>query len=107
MACEPMDVLPWGVVAVIDADEALLPVRNVSESISGLTSAAIASVDNSIKNAFIAIIVVLLLITMLVLVASGVLSKKLSEPLANLTAGVEKISGGSLDTKLDLSLIHI
>ena len=102
MACEPMDVLPWGVVAVIDADEALLPVRNVSESISGLTSAAIASVDNSIKNAFIAIIVVLLLITMLVLVASGVLSKKLSEPLANLTAGVEKISGGSLDTKLDI-----
>ncbi len=102
MACEPMDTLPWGVVSVIDVDEALLPVKDVNESITDMTNASISAVDRSIQTALIAIVAVVAAVLLMVLYTSGFFSKKLTGPLANLTEGVEEISSGKLDTKLDI-----
>lgn len=102
MACEPMRTLPWGVVSVIDVDEALLPVKNVQDSITGLTDTTVSAIDSSIQSAVFAVVAVVLIVLLLVLFTSWIFSKKLTGPLANLTAGVEEISCGKLDTKLDI-----
>lgn len=102
MACEPMDVMPWGVVAVIDVEEALLPVQEVSSSIDTLTETATSSIGSSIRAAIIAMAVVLAVVLIVVLLSSSFFSKKLTDPLARLTGGVKEISGGNLSTKLDI-----
>ncbi len=102
MACQPMSVLPWGVVTVMDVEEALRPVSEVNESIMDMTDAAILAVDNSVKTALIAIVAVVCLVLIMVFILSYFFSKKLTGPLAHLSRGVEEISGGNLDTKLEI-----
>lgn len=102
MACEPMKTLPWGVVSIIDVEEALDPVTEIQGSIHELTDTSISAIDHSIKNAFIAVLAVVLVVLLSVFIVSGYFTKRLTNPLARLTAGVEEISGGMLDTKLDI-----
>ena len=102
MACQPMKTLPWGVVSVIDVDEALLPVTEIQGSINSLTDSSISAIDRSIRTAGIAILVVVFVVLLSVLTVSGYFTKRLTSPLARLTEGVKDISDGNLDAQLDI-----
>ncbi|MEG1731235.1 MAG: SpoIIE family protein phosphatase [Oscillospiraceae bacterium] len=102
MACEPMNTLPWGVVTVVDVDEALAPSKDIQYKITDMTSSSIVAIDSSVRHTFLAVIAVVLAVLVMVFTISSYFSKKLTTPLAHLTSSVKQISSGNLNTKIDI-----
>ena len=102
LAYEPMEVLPWTVVTVMDVEEALAPAYTTREQITNLTSRTVSDVDISIRQVIVAMLVVLIAAAVAVAVSSAVLAGRLTRPLSTLTAHAGRISGGDLDAQIDL-----
>ncbi|MBQ3496505.1 MAG: SpoIIE family protein phosphatase, partial [Oscillospiraceae bacterium] len=100
MAYEPMEVLPWTVVTVMDVAEALSPAAATRSGIEAMTARTVADVNHSIRGVTLAVIVVLALSVLAVVVLSAVLAGRITRPLGRLLEGVGRISGGDLDAQI-------
>ncbi len=100
MAYEPMEVLPWTVVTVMDVDEALSPAAATRSGIEARTARTVADTNHSIRGVTLAVIVVLIASVLAVVAASAVLAGRITRPIARLLDGVGRISGGDLDAQI-------
>ncbi|MBQ2830716.1 MAG: SpoIIE family protein phosphatase [Oscillospiraceae bacterium] len=100
MAYEPMEVLPWTVVTVMDVAEALSPAAATRSGIEAMTARTVADVNHSIRGVTLAVIVVLALSVLAVVILSAVLAGRITRPLGRLLEGVGRISGGDLDAQI-------
>jgi len=100
MAYEPMAVLPWTVVTVIDVEEALAPSASIRAGIDAMTDSTIEDVDLAIRTVITAVVVILILTLCVVAAVSALLSGRLTRPLGHLLEGVKQISDGDLDAQI-------
>ncbi len=98
MAYQPMDNMPWSVIAIMDVEEALEPAVAIGESINSSTEKTVLQMDTTYNDMMLAIILVILLSALCIIKISMVLSKRITRPLGHLIKGVTEISQGNLDT---------
>ena len=100
MAYEPMSVLPWTVVTVINVEEALAPAAATRAGIDAMTERTIGDVDLAIRTVITAVVIILVLALGAVAVASSFLAGRLTRPLGSLLEGVKRIGDGDLDAQI-------
>ncbi len=100
MAYQPMSVLPWSVVAVMDVAEAMAPAESSRSNIKAITDGAVDGIDQSIYTMVLTVALVCAAAVLAVTVVSFAFARKLTTPLSHLTQEVERISDGSLDTDI-------
>jgi sigma-B regulation protein RsbU (phosphoserine phosphatase) len=103
MAYHPMSVLPWSVVAVMDVDEVMAPAEQSRANIQSMTAGTVADINNSIHTVIWIVLLVCVATIAAVVIVSYAFAKRLTTPLSNLLVGVERISGGDLNTKIQVN----
>ncbi len=98
MAYQPIDTLPWAVIAIMDLDEALEPAVAIADSIDTSTDTTVIQLNQVTNDVVLAIILVALSSILIITLVSMVLAKRITRPLGHLIRGVEQISAGRLDT---------
>lgn len=102
MAYQPMSVLPWSVVAVMDVAEAMAPAESSRSNIKAITDGAVDGIDRSIYTVVLMVALVCGAAILAVAAVSFAFSKKLTTPLTHLIWGVGQISGGDLETQIEV-----
>ena len=102
MAYHPMSVLPWSVVAVMTAEEAMAPAESSRANIEAITEGTVQGIDKSIYTVLILVCLMCAAAIIVVVIVSFAFSKKLTTPLAMLIDGVERIGGGDLKTQIQV-----
>lgn len=102
MAYEPLSSVSWTAVTVQDVDEVLRPSQEGEERIAGVAQEASETFSGIIYGTLGSLTVTLILFMGLVPVLGVAVSNRITRPLSQLTAEVERISGGTLDTEIRL-----
>ncbi len=102
LAYQPLQNLPWSIAAVMEVNEAIAPALQSKTNIITLASKAVEKVDRDILTVIILFVVVSIASVLLVVFFSLVLSRRITNPLADLTERVAKVSAGDFDLAVDV-----
>lgn len=102
LAYEPMLNMPWSVVTVVSVDEVLAPALESEARISDLSSQVSQTIVNAIRIITITFTVTVALAMLLAVALARAAAHRITSPLSRLTEQVEHISGGNLNTRIDI-----
>lgn len=102
LAYEPMHNMPWSVVTVVSVDEVLAPALEGEARISVLSDQAGQTIVTTIQTITLTFAVTVVLAVLLAMALAGVAARRITGPLSRLTERVGHISGGNLDTQIDI-----
>ena len=97
-----LEIIPWSLAVIIDADEILSTALEIEENIIGLKRTVLASVDEDIFMIVAITGVILIIIIPGVAVLSARLAKIITDPIQKLTEGAVLIGGGDLKHVLEV-----
>ncbi|MBQ7479725.1 MAG: SpoIIE family protein phosphatase, partial [Selenomonadaceae bacterium] len=99
-AYAPMPSVGWSFGTVIEDDEVLDPVRQVTEDVREKMTAFREVLQQVFFDSMVKVVVVLIPVLLLVFYGSGTLAERVTRPIRKLAAGVKEIAGGNFDKKL-------
>ncbi len=99
-AYAPMSSVGWSFGTVIEDDEVLDPVKQVTEDVREKMTAFREVLQQVFLDSMVKVVVVLLPVLLLVLYGSGTLAERVTRPIRKLAAGVREIAEGNFDKKL-------
>lgn len=99
-AYAPMPSVGWSFGTVIEDDEVLDPVKQVTEDVREKMTAFREVLQQVFLDSMVKVVVVLLPVLLLVLYGSGTLAERVTRPIRKLAAGVREIAEGNFDKKL-------
>lgn len=104
IAYSPMSVTEWAMVTVIEVDDASIsgPIEALQENADAITAEATREMNAKLGVIALLFVLVAVAVTALVVYLSYKFSHRLAQPLALLTEGAKRISGGELDFKLEV-----
>ncbi len=102
LAFEPMATVPWTVVTVVDVEEVLAPCIESEHAIQELTAGAGSDINRLIQISGLFFLIAVAVAAGIAIKMGETFSVRLSGPILKLEKGVENISGGDLDYKLDI-----
>lgn len=103
MAYEMMESMPWAVVTVVEAEEILSPQRESERRISVLSGEAARRITGIIGSAGALSAAAAALAMALAAALGSAAAERVTRPLSRLTELVETISGGNLQTRVDIA----
>lgn len=102
LAYEPMTNIPWTVITVVSVEEVLAPAVEGEEKISALADEAGLAIEEIIQSSVILFLVAVVIAGAIAIALGSALATRITRPLSHLTKSVGEISGGDLDTKIEL-----
>lgn len=99
-AYAPMPSVGWSFGTVIEDDEVLDPVKQVTEDVREKMTAFRDVLQQVFFDSMVKVVVVLIPVLLLVLYGSGTLAERVTRPIRKLAAGVREIAEGNFDKKL-------
>lgn len=104
IAYSPMSVTEWTMVTVIEVDDASIsgPIEALRENADSITAETITAMSGKLGIIALFFLLVAVVVTALVIAASYKFSHRLAQPLALLTDGAKRISGGDLDFNIEV-----
>ena len=101
-AYTPLNSINWSICTVIGVDEILRPALLNDEEISKYTSLAVREIDSAIFFMMIIIVVIIAASLIIITILASTFSKKLTEPIVELTDMAQKIGEGDLTCKAEI-----
>ncbi len=101
-AFEPMTNIPWTVITVITVSETLEASIAGEEAINALSDEAGEAIDNTLAFSAILLLIAVAVVAGLAMFFSSTFSRRLTNPILNLKAGVQEIADGNLDAQINL-----
>lgn len=102
MAYEPMEHMPWTVVTVMTVHEVQAPAQEGAARISALSTDAGRQISEIIRSTGLLIAAAAVLAITVAIVFGLAAAKRITTPLSHLTSQVEQLTGGDLNTRIDL-----
>lgn len=104
LAYSTLTTTDWAVVTVIGLDDESIVehINELQENISVITTDTIDGINSKIALMVKIFLIITLIVTATIIFLSNKFARRLTQPLEILTKGVEKISGGSLDYRIEL-----
>ena len=102
MAYEPMANMPWTVITVVGIDEVNAPALKGEANITALSNAAGLGILDIIRTTTLMFVVSMAIAMALAMALGFSGARRITRPLSVLTEHVGRISGGELDSRIDL-----
>lgn len=102
MAYEPMEHMPWTVVTVMTVHEVQAPAQEGELRISSLSTAAGRQIAGIIRSTSLLIVAAVVLAIAVAIACGTAAAGRITQPLSRLTGEVERLSGGDLDTRIQI-----
>lgn len=104
IAYSPMSVTEWTMVTVIEVEDASIsgPIEALQENADSITAETTSQMNGKLGVIAALFVLVAVVVTALVVFLSYKFSHRLAQPLALLTDGAKKISGGELDFNIEV-----
>ena len=98
----PVKSVGWSLGILVDKDEVMIPVEEVSSAVSGEMSSFRQEIEQDFVGSYLRAGLLLLPAALLIFYASGHMAARMVRPIRRLAAGVREISAGNFDHKLDI-----
>ncbi len=102
-AYEPVESMPWTVVALFSESEVLGPVMLAKEQTNALAIEAQKEADNIARASTVALLAGMAASAVLAMLVGVLYSNKIAQPIRKLEAGVRRISKGQFDEQIEIN----
>lgn len=102
LAYAPLKNLGWSFVTIIDVEEVVAPAKESQNMILQLTDEVAGKQDEAIHKMLLILLTVLLLAGIIITIMSMLFTRKITDPIRQLTTDVARMDGGNLDYRIEI-----
>ncbi len=102
LAFAPMESVGWSFGVVIEDDEVLDPIEEVSGAVREQMGGYQEILQQAMGNAFVRTSIILVPVLLLIFYGSGFMASRMARPIHTLAVGAQEIAAGNFDKKLEV-----